>query len=77
MTDALLLPLSMVCDARGGGPDVPWALLGGVFALWWLVGGTCKPAKPRAGATAFKRCKGCQGEHPGFAAYCRHCGKKF
>ena len=41
------------------------------------VGKTCEDSRGQSAAMQRKRCRHCQTEHPGFAAFCRHCGRRF
>ena len=80
MIDVTLIPLdSMLTLARPNGPHIPAvaAVAIGAWALCGIAGKTAKSSRRHNAATELKRCAGCRGEHPGFAAFCRHCGRKF
>ena len=60
--------------------DAFWVLMGVCFALWGvfaMVAKTAEGHREHAAATDRKRCRHCSVEHPGFAAFCRHCGRRF
>ena len=66
------LPLA---DAEGF-----WLLVGLGFALWALFSIVARTAEGNRGHVAAaqrKRCRHCQADHPGVAAYCRNCGRRF
>lgn len=57
-----------------------WVFMLLCFALWGIFAAVAKTAeghRDHAAATDRKRCRQCQVEHPGFAAFCRHCGGRF
>ena len=57
-----------------------WLFMGLCLAIWAViaaVGKTCEDSRGQSAAMQRKRCRHCQTEHPGFAAFCRHCGRRF
>ena len=57
-----------------------WVFVGLCFALWGIFAAVAKTSedhRDHAAATDRKRCRHCQVEHPGFAAFCRQCGRRF
>lgn len=57
-----------------------WVLVGLGFALWGVFSIVARTAEGHRGHLARadrKRCRHCQADHPGFAAYCRQCGRRF
>ena len=59
-------------------PHIPWGVIGVVAFVWVLSGASKRDRRSSTGGTAAarKRCGTCQSEHPGFAQYCRQCGRK-
>ncbi len=67
-------------DALLAQGDSFWVFLFLCFALWGIFAAVAKTAeghREHAATTDRKRCRHCQVEHPGFAAYCRNCGRRF
>lgn len=57
-----------------------WVFVGLGFALWGvfsLVARTAEGHRSHVAMTERKRCRHCQTDHPGFAGYCRQCGRRF
>ncbi len=57
-----------------------WVLIGLCFAVWGIlaaIGKTAEGHRKHAATTDRKRCHSCRAEHPGFANFCRHCGRRF
>ena len=57
-----------------------WVFMLMAFAIWALLSLVAKAAdgsRRHTISTERKRCRHCQVEHPGFATYCRHCGRRF
>lgn len=71
--------MSSVCLPLAGG-EGSWVFVGLGFALWGvfsLVARTAEGHRNHAAMTERKRCRHCQSDHPGIAAYCRQCGRRF
>ena len=86
MADVLsLIPLASNCGfpPDGGLDGTAWAVVGVAVGLWFLLsslaGDGCKAKQVRTIGPAGdrKRCGSCDAAHPGFASYCRKCGRKF
>ena len=48
-----------------------------VWAVFAAIAKTAEDGRNHAAATDRKRCRHCREEHPGFAVFCRQCGRRF
>ena len=81
MTAVLLSTLDLASYVvHYGRPHLPWGMMGVGIVAWAILGGSSKSKRKGRGglaADARKRCAGCEAEHPGFARYCKQCGRAF
>ena len=70
----------LMTSLAAGNAEGFWFVVVLCLMLWAIVSVVAKTAEDHrhhARSTDRKRCTHCRVEHPGFAVYCRQCGRRF